>query len=152
MLQEKTPKNPQASYSWPRHSSAPGSRPYSPADFRELDRASLQSDPVAAATEVIKRVRPDSVKGWPMTKILTPYLVSTACGKRWKRATRGNDWGSRRRHPSGGLANAENCAEFNYFSAYARHPLHSRRALCLGPAKRFANQDFRRSPPRQMQK
>jgi hypothetical protein len=29
----------------------------------------------------IKRADPDSVKGWFVTKLLTPYLVSTACGK-----------------------------------------------------------------------
>lgn len=71
-----------------------GPKPRSPADFRDLDRASLQSDPVAAATLAIKRATPDSVKGWFVTKLLTPYLVSTGCGKPGKASTRGNDWAS----------------------------------------------------------
>jgi hypothetical protein len=58
--------------------------------FQKLDRASLQSDPVAAATVSIKRVRHDSVKGWFMTKLLTPHLVSTGCGKLGKRPSLGN--------------------------------------------------------------
>lgn len=114
-----------------------GLRPYSPANFRLLDRASLQSDPVAAATLTIKRADPDSVKGWFMTKLLTPYLVSTACGKPGQAATCGNDWPSGRSVRRASTAKRKNGAEFIYFFNMCRHRLHLPGGLCLAVPNRF---------------
>lgn len=120
---KKFRKNFAGSHPSPRPSFALGRRPYSPANFRGLDRASLQSDPVAAATVSIKRVRSDSVKGWFMTKLLTPYLVSTACGKPGSRSKRGNDWRSGRAPLAFSRSVGKNRAEFIYFFHNSRHAL-----------------------------
>ena len=63
----------------------PGLTPLFHHVFSRKDRASLQSDPVAAATVPIKRQRRDSVKRWFVTQLLTLYLVSTGCGKEGQR-------------------------------------------------------------------
>jgi hypothetical protein len=59
-----------------------------------------------------------------MTKLLTPYLVSTGCGKPGQTATPGNDWRSGQSADRPSTEKQKNRAEFIYFFNISRHGLH----------------------------